>query len=453
MHSNEEFARYLGVDYENKYGLVKITCPFHNDSHPSMVIYPELERGAYCFACGQGCNWAWLAHTIKGISYKQALQELGQENLAPSERRPVIHIEQRTFCDEPNPVYTKAYSEKHNACSTDYPKEMVDFLERKHLLETARELDWRWHDGTVFKGWRKGIVIPYKQGDDIVYERIREWNGEGFDKPKGSFNVGIQPYFTTFRPNSVQYFCEGETDSASIYALGGSALATPGSVAKKAINTIVAFCADRPYIKELVLCGDNDQAGERMNMLARQAVQEIAPRLHIRTFKHTLTTNKADINDEYVKGLLRLSEAVSEQKQIEKTEAPDDFLDYVDSLSSYLDACEERGVDPWKNNDKGVGQLNTHAITDSLADVPIVVAEKVAGRDDVVAVSRFKVQGAQYFVVEVDEGANAGYYEVSPYAIANGWSGEVKTNGGGILSVLVLKLEDLISTENLDFCG
>ena len=61
---NEEFANYLGVDYEKKGGYLRVICPFHADSHPSLVIYPELEKGCYCFACGTACSWAWLAHTI-----------------------------------------------------------------------------------------------------------------------------------------------------------------------------------------------------------------------------------------------------------------------------------------------------------------------------------------------------------------------------------------------------
>lgn len=308
MNSNEDFARYLGVDYEKKYGYIRICCPEHNDTHPSLLIYPEIDRGAYCFVCHKRYNWAWLATLIKGISYPEALKDLGQEHLTGSGQQKV-YVEETTFCEERERVYVDAYNDKFAKCSTEYPQKMIDWLERKKLTKVARELDWRWHDGKTFKGWREGIVIPHRKlwtGEDIDYVRIREWNGEGFDKPKGSFSMTIEPYFSTFRPNSVQFLVEGESDSASIYAHGGSAVGIPGATSKKAINTVLATFNDLPFVKSVIVCGDNDDAGEEMNKLVLEAGKKIAPRLVIRPFKHRLTEKGTDINDEHVKGLLRL---------------------------------------------------------------------------------------------------------------------------------------------------
>lgn len=308
MNSNEDFARYLGVDYEKKYGYIRICCPEHNDTHPSLLIYPEIDRGAYCFVCHKRYNWAWLATLIKGITYPEALKDLGQEHLSGSGQQKV-YVEETTFCDERERVYVDAYNEKFAKCSTEYPEKMVAWLERKKLLKVAKELDWRWHDGKIFKGWREGIVIPHRKlwtGEDIDYVRIREWNGEGFDKPKGSFSMTIEPYFSTFRPNSVQFLVEGESDAASVYAHGGSAVGLPGATAKKAMNTVLATLNDLDFVKSVIVCGDNDESGQEMNKLVVEAGKKIAPRLVIRPFKHSLAENKADINDEHVKGLLRL---------------------------------------------------------------------------------------------------------------------------------------------------
>lgn len=308
MNSNEDFARYLGVDYEKRYGYIRICCPDHNDTHPSLLIYPEIDRGAYCFVCHKRYNWAWLAHIIKGISYKEALKDLGQEHLAGA-GKPMERIEETTFCDVREKFYVDAYNEKFARCSTEYPQKMIGWLEKKKLTKAAKELDWRWHNGTIFKGWREGIVIPHRKlwtGDDIDYVRIREWNGEGFDKPKGSFSMTIEPYFSTFRPNSVQFLVEGESDAASIYAHGGSAVGLPGATAKKAINTVLATFNDLDFVKSVIVCGDDDEAGEEMNKLVMEAGRKIAPRLVIRPFKHRLNEKGSDINDEHVKGLLRL---------------------------------------------------------------------------------------------------------------------------------------------------
>lgn len=309
VNSNEDFARYLGVDYVKRYGNILICCPFHNDTHPSLVIYPEIDRGTCCFVCGKTWSWAWLAHEIKGISYPEALKDLGQEEKLTGTGKQMARVEETSFCDEREKFYVEAYNAKFNKCSVDYPQKMIDWLEYKKLTKVAKELDWRWHDGTIFRGWGEGIVIPHRRpwsGENIDYVRIREWNGEGFDKPKGSFKMTIEPYFSAFRPNSVQFLVEGESDSASIYANGGSAVGIPGATSKKAINTVLATLNDLPFVKSVVVCGDNDEAGQTMNKLVMEAARKIAPRLHISVFKPRLDKKGSDINDHHTKGLLRL---------------------------------------------------------------------------------------------------------------------------------------------------
>lgn len=309
MNSNEDFARYLGVDYKKQYGNILICCPFHNDTHPSLVIYPEIDRGTCCFVCGKTWSWAWLAHEIKGIPYPEALRDLGQEEKLTGTGKPMAKVEETAFCDEREKFYVEAYNDKFSRCSAEYPQKMVDWLEKKKLLSVAKELDWRWHDGKIFKGWGEGIVIPHRRlwtGEDIDYVRIREWNGEAFDKPKGSFRMTIEPYFGAFRPNTVQFLVEGESDCASIYAHGGSAVGIPGATSKKAINTVLATLADMGFVKSVIVCGDNDEAGEQMNKLVEEAARRIAPGLHISRFKHVLSEKGSDINDAHVKGVLRL---------------------------------------------------------------------------------------------------------------------------------------------------
>ena len=355
MNSNEDFARYLGCDYERRYGYVRICCPEHNDTHPSLVIYPEIDRGAYCFVCGKSYNWPWLAHLVKGIPYKQACDELGQP-LEPNGSGTLREFQtETTFCDNREQAYIDAYKQRHESCSTEYPPEMVAWLEKKHLLEEAKKLDWRWHDGTVFRYWGKGIVIPYFQlgKKDIDYERIREWNGEGFDKPKGSFSMTIEPYFSTFRPNSVQFIVEGESDAASIYSHGCSAIGLPGAVTKKAINTTVAYLNDLPFVKSVIVCGDNDDAGNQMNKLVEEAVHKLAPRLHISRFKHTLDEKGSDMNDEHVKGLLKLPVQFNANfGDNYKRNYPEMewFSDYIDDLNKRNDEAKAQGKTIWKKH-------------------------------------------------------------------------------------------------------
>lgn len=463
----KEFVRYLGFspgdrDCKSAGGDgYLIPCPFHNDTNPSMGVYHD---GAWCYSgCGgKYYNLAYLASEIKGISYGQALKDLGAERLTQAEKmvdyRPpeILH-----YC-EPNPDnFIKAFQQNHERCSKDYPPEMVAWLERKKLLEQAKKLDWRWHDGSVYKHWGKGVVIPYcnpKTGE-IEYERFRAWNEkeQKFDKVISPNGTTGQPYWNTFRALPEIHICEGESDCASVYAIGGSAVGIPGSTAKKVINTVLATLNDISLIQKVICCGDEDAAGRGMNLYIQEAAQKIAPRLQIMTYEHVLHDKKADMNDEYVKGVLRLPDALKTQKQgselkVEEVKDSFDFDKYVDKLSAYLYRCELYGVDPWKKDEKGIGVLNPHAITDSLAPLAeksYIVVENTRGKE--VLIPKFHTSGLEHFMLQINNGEHAGVYEVVLDAISMGWQEEQKTPSGAVQMMQVLRVQDLINIEDLDF--
>lgn len=291
MSDNESFAQYLGVDYVKKGNLVYITCPYHADSHPSMVIYPTHDRACHCFPCGQTVSWEYLAMEIKGISYPEALKDLGNDTLEPSQvKRAVKTPSPLSFCEEPKENLTAAFMERMKQCSDEYPAELAEWLNKKCLLDTAKKLGWKWQKSGVFRRWSDGLVIPYIFCEKCVYARFRglqtaEQGGMvKFEKPKGPVNVGVQPYFTTFRPNDTVFIVEGESDAASVWAHGLSAIGIPGAMSRKAINTAVAFIADHPYITRIVSCGDNDEAGQKMNGLVRSAMVEFGVKADFLTY-------------------------------------------------------------------------------------------------------------------------------------------------------------------------
>ena len=50
-------------------------CPFHNDTHPSMVVSPD--KGiAFCFACNTGGDIFSFYQSIEGVEFRQALKDL-----------------------------------------------------------------------------------------------------------------------------------------------------------------------------------------------------------------------------------------------------------------------------------------------------------------------------------------------------------------------------------------
>ena len=52
-------------------------CPFHNDTHPSMVVSPD--KGiAYCFACNSGGDIFSFYQRIESVDFRQALHDLAE---------------------------------------------------------------------------------------------------------------------------------------------------------------------------------------------------------------------------------------------------------------------------------------------------------------------------------------------------------------------------------------
>ena len=57
-------------------------CPFHNDTHPSLLISPD--KGiAYCFACQTGGDIFSFYQAIEGVDFRQALRDLAERTGVP----------------------------------------------------------------------------------------------------------------------------------------------------------------------------------------------------------------------------------------------------------------------------------------------------------------------------------------------------------------------------------
>lgn len=54
----------------------KASCPFHNDSHPSLHVYPD--NHSYCFSCSKYADSIDIAMKVWNLSFKEALKRLSQ---------------------------------------------------------------------------------------------------------------------------------------------------------------------------------------------------------------------------------------------------------------------------------------------------------------------------------------------------------------------------------------
>lgn len=71
----ETIASQLGITVRNR----KCCCPFHDDKHPSMALWPKI-NGWKCFACGEKGTSVDLVMKKLDLSYIEALRWMASEN-------------------------------------------------------------------------------------------------------------------------------------------------------------------------------------------------------------------------------------------------------------------------------------------------------------------------------------------------------------------------------------
>lgn len=74
-----QVAEYYGYPADRK-GWCR--CPFHNDGHPSMLLYPD-GRGFYCFSCGAGGDVISFVARLENISNAKAAKMLADDFSLP----------------------------------------------------------------------------------------------------------------------------------------------------------------------------------------------------------------------------------------------------------------------------------------------------------------------------------------------------------------------------------
>ena len=70
----------------------KLRCMFHDDQHPSLHVYPEPERGWYCFGCGRGGSIYDLAALLWSTGQSRDGKLRGRDFLMVRERLAEIFL-------------------------------------------------------------------------------------------------------------------------------------------------------------------------------------------------------------------------------------------------------------------------------------------------------------------------------------------------------------------------
>lgn len=264
----------LGVEYKREAGSrAKICCPFHDEKTPSMTIYDS--NSCYCFGCQKRCWHDELIAKLADCSITEAKKKLGtfdpNANYDYVNNQPNKKMQSYEFADEP-----KDFTASFNKLPTDVPPQMKEFLDGKGLYEAATTIgQWRWHPKGTFKCWERqeGIAIPYfGPNGEISTFRLRRYDKmrQKFEHPLAPKGVPLQASYLIHDKTKPVYFCEGESDSLSLFSIGRNVICLPGVGAHKQLHSAIMQCLNW-QVPKLIFCGDNDQAGQEFNKYAISA--------------------------------------------------------------------------------------------------------------------------------------------------------------------------------------
>lgn len=297
-------------------------CPFHNDTTPSLVVYPHNQTW-YCFGCDVGGDVFEFVKRIENVSFVEALQWLGQavgasnSRIVASSNSPVVNDYPTTrlsdyptirLSDEATTLLTAA-TEVYHAAIFAQPSVLEYLAKRRIDLDMVRRHRFGYATGNDlakyfrFRGWdpeiandlgligprgeyfRQRIVIPELRGGKAIYlvgratqayQKAKYLGLPGAPKPL----YGLELISTV----SDVFVCEGPLDWLTLVEWGYPAVALLGSHLKQELVKELANA------KTIYIVTDSDEPGRRS---ARRLAQTFGKRARI----IPPLPNAKDVND------------------------------------------------------------------------------------------------------------------------------------------------------------
>lgn len=218
------FAKVTDITQEGA-NRHKCTCPFHNDSHPSLMLYDKTQQGKgwdyHCYSCG---------------AHGTALTVLTSLGLAQTEDE---------ACDILRREYNLTLPEKVSLTS------IADFkgLDKDFLAENG----WASCD--------EGVEIPFlDRNGNVMNTKVRtKFEGKGNKFFFRGTETSALPYglhWIDAYEDDIIYIAEGETDTCTLRQAGFPALGIAGARGFKD-----DFAPYLKRFKSIVVVKDNDEAG------------------------------------------------------------------------------------------------------------------------------------------------------------------------------------------------
>lgn len=342
-----------------------LICPFHNDTHPSM-IYNNVKFDIHCFLCHENGETRDIFDLIKlffGASnfsaQKQKAIELFVEN-GVNNTQTAYASTQKKITDKSTVSMSVASQRLQSQNARYYVPAWVDEDCKKFLInrgisqETSRKFNLKcWTYNTV-----KYLVIPCSN-NFIVRRKVTTANNDRKFWLKKDVPVTLFNSERLLLKEKCIFITEGALDAITIEQLGYPAIALNGKgfYGKLLEQSVVIRSND---IYPIILL-DNDDAGKD----ASKKLDEEFQARGIRSYLHEYTkfvageflTSTKDVNDAYQLDLTETTLAISEIYKFASELRLMKPIDANDQASStYIHILEEFGFRKVELSDKGKGQ-------------------------------------------------------------------------------------------------
>lgn len=116
----QECLEFYGVKIgKNRFAY----CPFHNEKHPSLYIYPK-DNMFVCFSCGTRGDVVQFVQTYFGITFKEALNKIDKDFS--------LNLNKKTYKNEPE--VEKTIKNVQNCLKEEKRKLYDEYCERLRVL-------------------------------------------------------------------------------------------------------------------------------------------------------------------------------------------------------------------------------------------------------------------------------------------------------------------------------
>jgi hypothetical protein len=264
----EYFKKYFN-DVENwNNEEVKVLCPFHEDTHPSASIntYKDL---FHCWVCDIGYNEEQFIARINGISSADAIKLLGKYQ-----------------------IEDKWEVEKGRLWSTPLLLSKVIALGiNKDTIEDLKLGGIKDETGKLYLGipvFYNNILVDVRRYNIMKYEGQPKMMGRD-----GARTGWLVPYDKFLSSDNTCYIFEGEKDMLMARELGINAYTLTGGAGAKPNEYVINAFKD----KDIILCYDNDDAGQKGMESVYKEVKDIVKSIKYIEIGDVVRENKEDFYD------------------------------------------------------------------------------------------------------------------------------------------------------------